>query len=97
MTQTFDLADEAGRRFLAVAGLVFDFLSIINLSLSDFKGYHKHDPISSSFLAVAGLVFDFLSIINLSLSDFKGYHNHDPISSAGGGYFLKLRNGAVFS
>ncbi len=47
MTQTFDLADEAGRRFLAVAGLVFDFLSIINLSLSDFKGYHKHDPISS--------------------------------------------------
>ncbi len=48
MTQTFDLADEAGRRFLAVAGLVFDFLSIINLSLSDFKGYHKHDPISST-------------------------------------------------
>jgi hypothetical protein len=47
MTQTFDLADEAGRRFLAVAGLVFDFLSITNLSLSDFKGYHKHDPISS--------------------------------------------------
>ena len=33
--------------FLAVAGLVFDFLSITNLSLSDFKGYHKHDPISS--------------------------------------------------
>ena len=62
MTQTFDLADEAGRRFLAVAGLVFDFLSIINLSLSDFKGYHKHDPISSM-----------------------------------GEYFLKLRNGAVFS